>query len=289
MEIKHYKSEVIDPKRIVNPLDVINENCNRLNYVIRYLSQLKPNRVNDYAIALEKRLRDDIKEFQVNYSSLDISELLKDCEYLNRFPELREVMIQFVFYELKLPEDYKQESEEVEVSLMAWLRSANVFRYHRVKAIIDIMEREEGIQLWKDMVYRATQDSLKSTDEEECHPPIKEITEGWMKEGETGESNFELTVVSYDDHKVALRFDKCPVYDSVKHLEDREIAYLSYCWTGHPEQELNKKKRRKNTPQTLYQSDYCVEFYWNNDVHPNAEPPSSDFWKEIARSRVFNH
>ncbi|TFH04959.1 MAG: hypothetical protein E4H14_13665 [Candidatus Thorarchaeota archaeon] len=286
MNVKHYKSEVNDPKRMVNPIDVIIENCNRLNYVIRYLSQLKPKRVNDYAIALEKRLRDDIKDFQIDHSNLDISELLKDCEYLDRFPELLEVMIQFVFYELKLPKDFRLESEEVEVTLMAWLRSTNIFRYHRVKAIVDIMEREEGIQLWKDMVYRATQDSLKSKDEE-CHPPIKEITEGWIKEGETGESNFELTVVSYDDHKVALRFDKCPVYDSVKHLEDREIAYLSYCWTGYPEEELNKKARRKKTPQTLYQSDYCVEFYWNNDVHPDAEPPTSEFWNNQAESKVI--
>lgn len=285
MDVKHYKSKVIDPKRIVNPLDVINENCNHLNYVIRYLSQLKPNRVNDYAIALEKRLRSDIKENRIDNSSLDVGELLKDCEYLNRYSELHDVMIQFVVHELNLPKGYRLGFEEVEVSLMAWLRSTNVFRYHKVKAIVDIMEREEGIQLWKDLVYRATQDSLKSRNEE-CHPPIQEITKGWMMEGETGKSNLELTVVSYDEHKVALRFDRCPVYDSVKHLEDREIAYLSYCWTGQPEQELNRKARRKNTPQTLYQSDYCVEFYWDNDVHPSAEPPSPEFWNEITESKV---
>ena len=55
----------------------------------------------------------------------------------------------------------------------------------------------------------------------------------WMKEGESGQSNFELTIVSYDDHKVALRFDRCPVFDSVKHLEDREIAYLSSAGQGN--------------------------------------------------------
>ncbi|MHA1423694.1 MAG: hypothetical protein ACTSW8_01185 [Candidatus Thorarchaeota archaeon] len=281
MEVKHYKSNVIDPKRMKNPVDVISENCSRLDFVSRNMSQLKPKRVNDYALALEKRLKEDIKDFQIDILKIDIEVLLKDCDFLNRYPDLRELMIQFVFNELKLPENYQPESKEVEVSLMNWLRSSNVFRYHRVKAIIDIMDREEGIQLWKDMVFRATQDSLKSS-EEECYPPIKEITEGWKKEGESGESTFELTVVSYDDHKVALRFDRCPVFDSVKHLEDREVTYLSYCWTRHPEQELNKKARRKNTPQTLYQRNYCVEFYWNNDVHPDAEPPSTDFWNNLS-------
>lgn len=282
MEVKYYKNEISDPKRMINPVDVITENCSRLDYVLRYLSQLKPKRVNDYTIELERTLRKDIKEFQIDYSTINLDELLKEREYLNRYPELRELMIQFVFKQLNLPENYQPNSEEVEVSLMDWLRSSNVFRYYRVKAIVDIMDREEGIQLWKDMVYRATQDALKTSDEE-CHPPIKEIAEGWMKEGETGDGNFELTVVSYDDHKVALRFDRCPVYESVKHLEDREVAYLSYCWTGQPEQELNKKARRKKTPQTLYQSDYCVEFYWNNDIHPDAKPPSNDFWETISK------
>jgi hypothetical protein len=281
MDVKYYKSEVKDPKRMVNPVDVISENCSRLDYVLKYISQLRPKRVNDYVFALEKRLREDIKDFRVDPSDLDLDEVLKDCEQLNRHPELRELMVQFVFNELKLPVGYKPESKETEVSLMDWLRSTNVFRYHRVKAIVDIMEREEGIELWKEMVFRATEDSMRNNDEE-IHPPIKEITEGWVKEGESTKSAFELTVVSYDDHKVALRFDKCPVFDSVKHLEDREVAYLSYCWTGQPEQEMNKRSRRKNTPQTLYQADYCVEFFWNNEIHPDAEPPSDEFWAEVV-------
>ena len=280
MEIKHYKSRVTNLGRLVDPIDVIQENCKTLNKVLQYLSQLKPQRASDYAIALENRLRTDIKDYQIDYSLLNIHKKLKECEFLNRYPDLLDAMICFALSELQLPTTYELGSGEVEVSLMSWLRALNVFRYHRVKAIVDIMERNEGIELWKDLVYRATQESLKRSIEE-CHPPIKEITEGWIKEGETGESCFELTVVSFDDHKVALKFDQCPVFDSIKHLEDREIAYLSYCWTAQPEQELNKKTRRKKTPQTLYQSDYCVEFFWDNNVHPDAEPPSNDFWHNL--------
>jgi hypothetical protein len=282
MEIKHYKSEATNPIRMVNPVDVIVENCSRLDNVLKYFSQLKPKRINDYAVALENRLRDYIDGFHIDHSNLQLQELLKGLNQLNRHQELRELMIQFAFHQLKLPDDYEPESEEIEVALLDWLRSTNVFRYQRVKAIIDIMERNEGIQLWKDMVFRSTEDSMRN-EEKEIHPPVKEITEGWMKEGESSESAFELTVVRYDDHKVALRFDKCPVFESVKHLEDREVAYLSYCWTGQPEQELNRRSRRKNTPQTLYQADYCVEFYWNNDVHPDAQPPTEEFWSGIKK------
>lgn len=287
MKVNHYKSEVTDPKRMENPIDVITENCDRLNRVLMYLSQLKPKRVNDYVIALEKRLRDEINGFHIDHTGLDFDEILTEYDQLNRYPDLRELMIQFVFHELQLLSNYEPESREIEVSLLHWLRSNNVFRYYRVKAIVDIMDRDEGIQLWKDMMYRANEDFFKNSDEE-VYPPIKDITTGWKEHGEKGESTFELTVVSYDDHKVALRFDSCPVFESVKHLEDREVAFLSYCWGGEPEQELNHWSRRKNTPQTLYQSDYCVEFYWNNDVHPDAQPPSKKFWKVIAEKHQLS-
>ncbi len=278
MIIKHYKRSVSDPTRMINPLDVITENCTRQDTVLRYMSQLKPKRVTDYVLALEKRLSNEIVTFSIDYTNLDLENELKSLEFLSRYSDLKNLIVLFSLNTLNLPVEYELESIETEVGLLDWLKSTNVFRYYRVKAIVDIMDRDEGIQLWKDLVYRATEDALRCSNEE-IHPPIKEITEGWMKEGETGESNFELTVVSYDDHKVALRFDRCPIFDSVKHLEDREVAYLSYCWTGQPEQELNKKSRRKNTPQTLYHSNYCIEFYWNNEVHPNAEPPSEDFWQ----------
>ena len=280
MIVKHYKRSVSDPTRMINPLDVITENCTRLDNVLRYMNQLRPKRVTDYVQALEKRLSHEIGSFNIDYTNLDLEDKLKGLEFLRRYCDVKNLIILFSLHTMNLPIDYVPESEETKVGHLDWLKATNVFRYHRVKAIVDIMDRQEGIQLWKDLVYRATEDAIRSSDEE-IHPPIKEITEDWMKEGETGQSNFELTVVSYDDHKVALRFDRCPVFDSVKHLEDREIAYLSYCWTGESEKDLNKKSRRKLTPQTLYQADYCLEFYWDNDVHPDAEPPAHGFWQTI--------
>ncbi len=64
MEVKRYKSEVTNPMRRINPVDVIKDNCSRLDFVLKYIGQLKPKRVNDYVFALEKRLR---KDSSLNY------------------------------------------------------------------------------------------------------------------------------------------------------------------------------------------------------------------------------
>ena len=58
----------------------------------------------------------------------------------------------------------------------------------------------------------------------------------------------------------------------------RNMRFLS----NLEQQELTKKARRKNTPQTLYQGDYCVGFFWDNNIHPDAEPPSSEFWENLT-------
>ena len=231
---------------------------------------------------MKKRISGDIVDFKINYSDLDLEEMKSQLLKINNNKELQDLIILQTFFHLKLPIDYRVSSEEFKVDLLDWIRSTNVLKYNRVKVFVDILKRDEGIQLWKDMLFLATEESLNSS-EEEVHPPIKEIIEGWIKAGKDEDSLFDMTIVKYDDYKVALRFDRCPVYEATKHLEDPEIAYLSWRWTGYPEEKLNKRTRRKRTPQTLHESDYCIEFYWNNEVHPDAEPPTSDFWKENER------
>ncbi|MCK5264371.1 MAG: hypothetical protein KAR03_02090, partial [Candidatus Thorarchaeota archaeon] len=166
MIVKHYKRSVSDPTRMINPLDVITENCTRLDTVLRYMNQLRPKRVTDYVQALEKRLSNEIGSFNIDYTNLDLDDKLRSLEYLSRYSDLKKLIVLFSLNTMNLPVDYVPESEETKVGLLDWLKATNVFRYHRVKAILDIMDREGGIQLWKDMVYRATQDSLKESDVE---------------------------------------------------------------------------------------------------------------------------
>jgi len=116
--------------------------------------------------------------------------------------------------------------------------------------------------------------------------PIKEIKEMWIKRGEEDENNTsDFTLFIFDDYKVLLKVDKCGVHEAVKHLEDQEIAFLSYCWTGFVEDTLNKRSRRRRTTQTLHLSDFCDEFYWDNNVHPDAkQPPLDELMKLIEES-----
>ncbi len=282
MEITTFKNSNPEGRRIINLNDLLRENLTRINGTLRYLEELRPDLVTRYSDALAKRLQASINGFQIDYSSMNVKDIVSELSFLNRHGQLDNLIVLFTFMHLNLPGSYRPLEDELEVYTLDWLRATNILRYERVKAILELIPREEGIELWKSMVYRATKDNLDSN-EEELHPPIAEIIDGWIKAGSESDSNFHYSVVKFDDYKVALKFEKCPVYDVVKHLDDPEAAYLSYCWTGMPEEELNKKVRRKKTPQTLHTSDFCIEFYWNNNVHPNAVPPSAEILRDIGK------
>jgi len=284
MEIMRFRGDNPDAKHKADAIALITENLTRIDTVLKYLEKLRPELEAEYTSALSKRIQGDIVDFQIDYSELELDELKSKLLNLSSYSELQNLIILQTFFHLKLSKDFRVSSEEFEANLIDWIRSTNILKYNRVKAFVDILEREEGIQLWKDLLFLATDESLNSF-EEEIHPPIKEITEGWIKAGQDKDSLADLTIVKYDDYKVALRFDRCPVYESTKHLVDPEVAFLSWCGTGFPEEELNKRTRRKRTPQTLHDSDYCIEFYWNNEVHPDAEPPTSEFWTSIKKER----
>jgi len=207
-------------------------------------------------------------------SLLNTGELAREFNCIHEHDDLQELISLFTCRFLRLSDDFNPAEDEIQGLTLDYLRALFILQYHRTGAFVDIMERDEGIQLWKDIVYAATTEALEKR-EGEIHPPIREFTEMWIKRGEVDENNTsDFTLFIFDDHKVMLKVDRCGVHEAVKHFEDQEIAFLSYCWTGFVEDSLYKGSRRRRTTQTLHLSDFCDEFYWNNDVHPDAKQPT---------------
>ncbi|MHA2263614.1 MAG: hypothetical protein ACXAEN_14560 [Candidatus Thorarchaeota archaeon] len=281
LKIRNFCSFNPEASQSVNPVEVLRDNFTRINTLLKYLKALRPEALDDYVLELQKLIRDDIQDYQIPQSILPLDEIAVDYQDLSSIPELVNLVFQVSFKYLDPGRSFQTGQEELQVPFLEWLKSNNVLRYYRTMALVEAVGRETGIKLWKELLYKATEDYLNEKDDE-IYPSVREIIDGWVKAGEDADHSVEYTVVEYDDFKVALKFDVCPVFESVKHLEDREIAFLSYCWTGFPEEELNKRRIRKQTPQTLYQADYCIEIYWNNDKHPDAQPPSQEFWESLS-------
>jgi hypothetical protein len=276
MEIKSYNAYNPDSKMSFNPKEVIRRNFFTINIVLKYIQQLNSQISGNYLSALQKRLADTIGDYRFNVSLSALDQIAGEFNFINVHHDLQELVALFTCKYLRLSNEFYLMEEEIQGRTLDWLRAQFILQYHRTGAFVDIMERDEGIQLWKDIIFTATTDALENK-EGEIHPPIREFTEMWIQRGEEDENNTsDFTLFIFDDYKVLLKVDRCGVHEAVKHLEDQEIAFLSYCWTGFVEDKLNKRSRRRRTTQTLHLSDYCDEFYWNNDVHPDAKQPTFD-------------
>ncbi len=285
MEIKSYKAFNPQSKMMFEPKEVIRRNLFTINTVLKYIQQLNSQIRGNYLSALEKRFASELGSYHFDVSILDLDQMASEFNFIHALHALQELVALFTCRYLRLSNAIDLE-EEMQGLTLDWLRAQFILQYHRTGAFVDILERDEGIQLWKDIVYAATADALKNK-EGEIRPPIREFTEMWITRGEEDENNTsDFSLFIYDDFKVMLKVDRCGVHEVVKHLEDQEIAFLSYCWTGFVEDSLYKGTRRRRTTQTLHLSDFCDEFYWNNDVHPNAKQPTiEDLTKLLEESR----
>ena len=93
------------------------------------------------------------------------------------------------------------------------------------------------------------------------------------------------TVVVYDDYRLLEKIERCMCHESYKHLNDPEFAYLSYCYIGDVADRRCKGLRRirRRRTQTLYFDDFCDEFFWDDDMYPDAEQPSLEFMRKLGK------
>ena len=284
VDIKYYRKRNPESRRKLKLEEQLTGNLRRVNSVLKYIRELKPEILDDYIPVLRKRFEENIQRATPEFDEGDFSLLGVEYRFLNANPDLRDAVIQWTLAELSPKQRVPVGESEIDVLHWDAARATEVLRYHRVMALTEVLGRDAGIQLWKDIVEKAT-DDVRRENTEEVWPLIQEIADGWRKFGETTELDHDFIVAQFDEHKVLLKFNRCVVQEAVSHLEDTEIAYLATCWASHPDNASLKRyglKRRKLTPQTLHTHPFCIEFFWNNDIHPEAEPPDSEFLRKLG-------
>jgi hypothetical protein len=286
LDIKHYQKRNPESRKKIKLEELLTGNLRLVNGILKYIKELKPELLVEYIPALTKRYEETMQRDTPEFDEGDFSLIGTEYKFVNANPELRNTVIRWTLATLSPMGRVPVGEPEIEVLILDWLRASEVLRYHRVKVLTELMGREKGIQLWKDLVEKATDDARRE-DSKEVWPPIQEIADGWREHGETSENDHDFIVAQFDEHKVLLKFNRCAVHEAVRHLEDSEIAYLATCWPSHPDNASLKRygmKRRKLTPQTLHTHPFCIEFFWDNDVHPDTELPDKEFMENLGEA-----
>lgn len=284
MDIKHFRKRNPESRRKIKLDELLTGNLRLVNNILKYIRELKPEILDEYIPVLRKRYEETIQRTTPEFEEGDFSLLGVEYKFVNANPDFRNVVIKWTLAELSPKQRVPVGESEIDVLQLDASRATEVLRYHRLMALTEVLGRAEGIQLWKDIVEKATDDARRE-DPEEVWPLVQKNADGWRKFGETTDIDHDFIVAQFDEHKLLLKFNRCWVHQAVSHLEDAEIAYLATCWASHPDNASLKRfglKRRKLTPQTLHTHPFCIEFFWNNDVHPDAEPPDQEFLEKLG-------
>ncbi|NPE10030.1 MAG: hypothetical protein GNW80_17250 [Asgard group archaeon] len=282
MEIVTYRNH--NPNAIWegNPEEIINNAFFGINLVLKFIDEIDQKIREDYVIALRKNLQEDIKDYQFNSKVFDIESMRTDLTILNDYSDIQELIIQLVCKHMKTPKDYQPGQGNFEISDMDHSKAFLLWRYYRAKSFVDTLGREEGIAFWKKIAIKLADFSLEESEE---RAPIPEIADGWEKYGRENNKtkSMDFTVVRFDENRVLVKFDWCSVQKSLEYLNDPELSYLCYCYTGDVADERTAKIRRRRRSQTLHLGEFCDEFFWNNEVYPDAKQPQLEFMRKLGK------
>ncbi|MHA1906028.1 MAG: L-2-amino-thiazoline-4-carboxylic acid hydrolase [Candidatus Thorarchaeota archaeon] len=237
---------------------------------------------------LEKFKADVIAKYSkdLNRSSLVLSEvgfdrILEDDAVLGSYEILKNLSLQLIMKYIPLREGYILSEEREPIRYVDYLRAKHMLLFYRIETLVEILGREDGITFFKDFVQYWGQEVGKKM---QTSDKIEHARKSYVKFWE--ESNaFEFGVVDTHEAAFLAKFDRCVWYESMKHIEDKELAYYAVCYPG-PQigkyVRLNIDMRRS---VTLFTGDFCDELRWDKHVLHEPEQPSHDFSSKIVRKK----
>ena len=264
----------------VNPIECVKQAFVETDLILKILGDIRPEIKTEYISSLTNRLVEAIKDYHIDFAFFDFNEMGKELTVLNEYSELQEMILQLVCKCLALPEDYRPGLEKIEVLSLNNVKAGARPSYYRVKAFTDVLGKDAGVQLWKEIINRKlVEERTKSGGKEvSAREVLERAIKRWTENGLA-----DFTAAIFDDHKVLFRFDRCLIAEALKDFNDPDVAYMATCFVGEAGVNTGRTMRLRRT-QTLHHGDFCDEFYWDVEFYRDPEQPSLEFTRKMGRN-----
>jgi hypothetical protein len=286
MKSGSYKCYSTSKKGPIDPMVHFTARLGRVDSILKFFKEMNPSELNVFISKLKANFQEAVGHYKFNTNSFDWEQIRENLSLIQNFPELEKVVFLFICKTLQLPKDYLPNMGEIELLFYDRMKVGEHVSYYCVKTFVDIYGREEGTEIYKQIVPKLLREMKEKSKQEQPENP-KEVTihdmhkrnlEGWCN---SGLADFSYHI--FDDYKVLYRFDKCLIPEVLKEFNDPDLAYLASCYIGdNPEWKKGRIIHMRRT-QTLQHADFCDELYWNNSIHPNVEQPPLEFTENIGK------
>lgn len=283
-KINSYNYYNANAKSKIDIIDLMKQQLEQTNTVFSCLSNLKSEIIDTYVSIFKEKLREVLNNYQIDLKFLQDIDDQENLSFIKEDPDLKYLIMLFICKNLEISNEIT--SREFESSTYNQTKASRRLSYYRVKSLVDVLGKKEATRIYKEAVACIIQNMKENSIDEQPPQDPREVTRSASRERyisrnkKTGFADFTLGV--FDDYKEIYRFDRCVVHEVLKDLNDPDIAFLSSCYImEHPDFNKGEIIHLRRT-QTLFHSDFCDEFYWNNEVYPQTEQPTTKFTRNLS-------
>jgi hypothetical protein len=258
--------------REISVRDYLFRNLERLDEMLEFLNIQNMDLVEEFSVRMIDSLSRMVNDEDKTGFFAEYQEVLEGHNSLSEKEALGSLALRFMLEQLNLSVIEEGKARPLFVDAE---KGDNIIPYTALTHLVDLVGREQGIDLWKEFVeFRAKKAPPRELES------FKAMREGMARMNESG--GFAFTVHDFDENIFVGRFDKCVVYDSLKDVDDQELAYYTTCYTGMTIGNRRDWCVRMRRTQTLFSADYCDELYWNREVYDEPEQPPLEFTKKMT-------
>ncbi|MGD9381771.1 MAG: L-2-amino-thiazoline-4-carboxylic acid hydrolase [Candidatus Thorarchaeota archaeon] len=272
-----YRPDALERLVEINPLEETQKRLKRMNYLLGFVRERKPEVLQDYVNNLLVKYQSLSKDTQMKSHPFNLDELVSDNPNLKEHLELTKAVLNYYVQILQLPEDANPEKSEVvnKNYLQSFLHPA----YYNLLVLTETLDRAEAITLYKKFVThyiidrrnpdRDTYDNLETAFAEAIKP--KDVPSEWV-----------IVRGMIGDGKYAYRNDNCLWVDAIEDLSDSELKYYVCCYGDYESAKIYHDSVILTMEHTIAQGDpYCSRVLHDTRVDWNLKHPPKDFWDDI--------
>ncbi|MFX0108432.1 MAG: L-2-amino-thiazoline-4-carboxylic acid hydrolase [Candidatus Hodarchaeota archaeon] len=247
-----------------------------MDLLAKFVNIEKPEILDLFVAKVASKYKSDLRTNSYVLSDVGLDRLLRDQSVLGSHENLKDLSLQLIMKYMRFREGYTLSEEKELAKWFDYCQAKYMLLYHGITSLVEILGREEGIQFYKDFVeYRGQELSKKGKGK----VPFQDTRKAWVKGWASG--GMEFGVVDFDEHMYLCKFDKCVSHESMKHVEDQELAYYAVCYSAPRIQKYLLENVRLRRSVTLFTGDFCDELRWDPHVHDEPEQPSHEFSRSI--------
>jgi hypothetical protein len=251
----------------------------RLNYLLGFIKENKPNFLRDYIDTLEAKYQILTEQNIGKNVVTELETRISDLVHLRDYPNLVRNVVGYQLQILQLPDGVNWVENQVKVATGNNIRAHLHFRYYNLLALTEILDRKEAISFYKRFVTNFIIDTRDP--ERKRYDDLETVFEEHTKP--TDEVSIWIIVRGMiADGKYAYRNDNCLWIEALEDLPDSELKYLICCYGDYEGAKRYHESIVLTMEHTIAQGDpYCSRVLHDTRVDWDLRHPSKEFWDNI--------